>query len=192
MANKHTPYNQIIYIRASIDDVEAVEEVGFLSGNDEKFAVYFHPLYDSLDYIVRQKYKGNPRKGAEFEDYVKEKTNELIAEYNIQALTGLGMRGRTFNNAIIIIDEVQSQSQSSLQKMMTRPGKNTKLIIMGSNRQIDNAYVTKYNNGFSVLLNEAAKPQSLVRLHAITLSKVVRSPLADWSELVFTKHKENS
>ena len=98
------------------------------------------------------------------------------------------MRGRTFTNSIIIIDEVQGQSKASLRKMLTRVGKDCKVIVIGSQRQIDNAYVTKFNNGFSVLLSQATVPQPGIRLQAITLSKVVRSPLAEWSEDIFDKN----
>ena len=180
-------YNNIIYVRASIDDVEKAEEVGFLSGNDEKFAVYFHPLTDALEHIVRSKLVKKNLKGDQLETAVINGIDEAKLKYNITTMTGLGMRGRTITNSIIIIDEVQGQSKASLQKMLTRVGKDCKVVVIGSQKQIDNNYVTKYNNGFSVLLNETTKPQNLIRMHAISLSKVVRSPMADWSELIFTK-----
>lgn len=184
---RNNPYQSIIYVRASIDDVEKSEEVGFLSGNDEKFAVYFHPLMDSLEHIVRSKHKDSKHKGTEFESIVQAKIQELLEKTPITPMTGLGMRGRTFTNAIVIIDEVQGQSKASLQKMLTRIGKDCKVIIIGSQKQIDSPYVTKFNNGLSVLLNETTKPQNLVRLHAVSLSKVVRSPMSDWAENIFTK-----
>lgn len=180
-------YKQIFYIRASVDDVEKAEEVGFLSGNDEKMAVYFHPLEDALDVIVRQKYKNNKRKGQEFEDFISEQKQNLVAKYNIQKLTGLGMRGRTFHDAILIFDEFQNNSQPSAQKMLTRVGANTKCIIIGSQKQIDNPYITKYNNALSVILDEASKPTDEIRVHGITLHKVVRSKLTDWAETIFSK-----
>ena len=187
MVGRNSPYKQIIYVRASVDDVEKVEEVGFLSGNDEKMAVYYNPLHDALDFIVRQKYKNTPKKGAELEKYLEEQRTELISRCNITAMTGLGMRGRTFPNAIVIIDEFQNNSQPSAQKMITRAGDNTKYILIGSQRQIDNAYITKYNNALSVVLDEAAKPQTDVTIHAVQLNKVVRSKLTDWAEKVFSK-----
>jgi len=110
-----------------------------------------------------------------------------MSDYNITAMTGLNLRGRTFTNKIIIIDEVQGQSKASLQKMLTRVGKDCKLILTGSNNQIDSPYVTKYNNGLSVLLNECLKPQDLISLYAIKLSRVIRSPMAEFAESAFTK-----
>ena len=81
----------------------------------------------------------------------------------------------------------QGQSKASLQKMLTRIGKDCKVIIIGSQRQIDNQYVTKFNNGLSVLMNEATKPQPLIHLHAVNLSKVIRSNMAEWAENIFSK-----
>lgn len=181
-------YSNIVYVRASIDDVDKAEEVGFLAGNDEKFAVYFHPLTDAIEHIVRAKLaKRKELKGDMLETAVKAGIEETRDKFHITTLTGLGMRGRTIPNTILIIDEIQGQSKSSVQKMLTRIGKDCKVIIIGSQKQIDNSYVTKFNNGFSVLLNETTKPQSLIKIHAISLSKVVRSPLSDWAEIVFSK-----
>ena len=187
MITRNSPYNQIIYVRASVDDVEKVEEVGFLSGNDEKFAVYFHPLYDAIDFIIRKKYKNCNKKGDDLEKYLAEQREELIERCNIQPMTGLGMRGRTFPHAIIIIDEFQNNSQPSAQKMITRSGTDSKYILIGSQRQIDNPYITKYNNALSVILNESSKPQTGIVMHAVCLKNVIRSKLADWAERIFSK-----
>ena len=184
-------YKSIKYVRASVDDVEKSEEVGFLSGNDEKMAVYFHPFHDALDRIVRTKYKNTPKKGADREAYFAEMKLELIAKYNIELLTGLGMRGRTLDNSVLVIDEFQNNSQPSGQKMITRSGTDTKVILVGSQRQIDNTYITKYNNALAVVLEEAAKEQSDVQIHAVQLHKVIRSRITDWAEKVFTKEKGN-
>jgi len=187
LIGRNNPYRSIIYVRASIDDVEKAEEVGFLSGNEEKFSVYFHPLRDSLEYIVRSNNKNSKKRGLELEKHIQDEVQQLINTTPIIPLTGLGMRGRTFTNSIIIVDEVQGQSKASLQKMLTRVGKDCKVIVIGSQKQIDNPYVTKFNNGLSVLLNQTTKPQSLITQHAVSLSKVVRSPMAEWSENIFSK-----
>jgi PhoH-like ATPase len=187
LINRNNPYESIIYIRASINDVDQVEEVGFLPGLEEKFAVYYHPIKDSIEYIARKKFSDSKLKGAELEAAIVEETERIIAKYRIQFMTGLGMRGRTFTNCIAIIDEVQGQSNASLQKMLTRFGTGCKVIIIGSQNQIDNKFVTKFNNGLSVLLDACAKPQTLIKTFAINLRKVVRSPLSEWAETIFTK-----
>lgn len=180
-------YSQLIYIRNSINDEDSNEAVGFLSGNEEKFAVYLHPLNDTLEYIARSKLKGSKLKGQELEEKVQEDINKLKNECNIEAMTALGLRGRTFNNAVIILDEAQNASPSSMQKILTRIGKDCKTIIIGSNRQIDNAYVTKHNNGLSILLDATRSTQNTINLHAVDLKKVVRSATAEFAEKLFSK-----
>lgn len=187
MINRNNSYESILYIRASINDVPNEEEVGFLPGLEEKFAVYYHPIKDALEHIARKKLSASKLKGEELEAAVIEEVDKLIAKHRIQCMTGLGMRGRTFTNCIAIIDEVQGQSKASLQKMLTRFGKGCKVIIVGSQRQIDNKFLTKFNNGLSVLLDDCAKESPLIKKFAINLRKVVRSPLSEWAETLFSK-----
>ena len=187
LIGQNNPYESIIYIRASINDVEDVEEVGFLPGLEEKFAVYYHPIKDAIEYIARKKHSNSKLKCQELEEVVNAEVDSIIAKNHIQFMTGLGMRGRTFTNCIAIIDEVQGQSNSSVQKMLTRFGKGCKVIIIGSQNQIDNKYITKFNNGLSVLLDACTKPQTIIKLYAINLRKVIRSSLAEWSENLFSK-----
>ncbi len=187
MINRNNSYESILYIRASINDVPNEEEVGFLPGLEEKFAVYYHPIKDALEHIARKKLSASKLKGEDLEAAVIEEVDKLIAKHRIQCMTGLGMRGRTFTNCIAIIDEVQGQSKASLQKMLTRFGKGCKVIIVGSQRQIDNKFLTKFNNGLSVLLDDCAKESPLIKKFAINLRKVVRSPLSEWAETLFSK-----
>lgn len=178
-------YSSIIYIRASVDDLPKEEQIGFLPGNAEKLEPYLHPLDDSLDFIVRSKSKASRLTGEEYETFVQESIAALRTKYNIQPMIGLGMRGRTFAGAIIIIDEVQNQSKSSLQKMITRVGKDSKVILCGSNNQIDNPFETKHTNGLSVVLNACTK-ETDIRIHAVPLTKIVRSPISEWAEDIFS------
>ena len=187
LVKRHTLYDSITYIRASVDDVEKAEEIGFLSGNDEKIAVYLHPLHDTIEFLVRENNKDSKLKGKAYEEMINEKIEKYVSQYNITGMIGLGLRGRTFTNTVAIIDEVQNMSNSSLQKVLTRFGKNCKIILIGSNKQIDNPYITKYTNGLSTVLHAATQPTDLIRAHVVPLNKVLRSPLAEWSELVFSK-----
>lgn len=185
---KRGQYKGITYIRTSVDDVEKAEESGFRSGNDEKDAPYFGPVEDTLGTIFRNRYKDNKRKGQEFENFIQEQTAEAILKYNIKLLTTLGLRGRTLDDEVVIIDEAQNYSRSSLQKVITRMGKNTLLLIVGSNNQIDHPYITRHNNGLSILLEEAKhEPLEDVKLYAVPLTKILRSPIAEFAERVFSK-----
>lgn len=191
LIKRNNQYQSIIYVRASIDDVDDQEAVGFLPGYDEKFAHFYEPLNDSLRVMAENRYKKTKGESPdEYEERIVEKIAKLKIEYNITAMTGLGLRGRTLpSGAIIIIDEPQSQTKNSLQKMLTRPGKDSLVIITGSNLQIDNPYVTKFNNGLSVLLEEASKGSDIVNIRAVSLPKIVRSKHAEWAETIYSKRK---
>lgn len=182
-------YESIHYIRASVDDVDKAEEIGFLAGNDEKLQVYLHPLEDTLDFIIRNRYKDSKAKPQDLELKIHEGVEKLRTQCNIQAMIGLGMRGRTFTNTIAIIDEAQGMSKSSLQKVLTRFGKGCKIIIIGSNNQIDNPYLNKYTNGLSTILDACTKIHDTVKLHAISLPRVVRGHIAEFAENLFIERK---
>ena len=185
---KRGEYKGITYIRTSVDDVEKAEESGFRSGNEEKDAPFFGPVEDTIGTILRNRYKDNKRKGQEFETFIQEQTAEAILKYDIKLLTTLGLRGRTLDGEVVIIDEAQNYSRSSLQKVITRMGKNTLLLIIGSNNQIDHPYITRHNNGLSILLEEARhEPQEDIKLYAVPLTKILRSPIAEFAERVFSK-----
>lgn len=186
---KKGKYSSITYIRASVDDVEKAEEIGFLSGNDEKVQVYLHPLDDTIDFLVRQNHKDSKLRAQEYEDMIAEKCAEYKAKYRITGMIGLGLRGRTFTNTIAIIDECQNMSKSSLQKVLTRFGKDCKVILIGSQKQIDNAYLTKYTNGLATIMDSCKHESDLVKLHAVPLQKVLRSSVAEWAEKLFSNIK---
>ena len=80
---KQGHYESLVYIRASVDDVPKEEEVGFLSGNDEKVAVYLHPLEDSLNYIIRNKFKGHRSN----DEKILEGVEKLRGQCNIEGMT---------------------------------------------------------------------------------------------------------
>ena len=181
-------YRSILYIRGTVNDTSSDdEEIGFLSGNEEKLAVYLHALYDSLDHIVRKRHSNSKHKGQELEDKISAETEKLISECDIQAMVPLGMRGRTFKDSFIIIDEATSISPATMQKILTRVGENSKVVVIGSQNQIDSKFLTKYNNGMSLLLDAATRPSDVINIHAVHLHKVARSPMCEWSEAVFAK-----
>lgn len=191
--DKRTSYSSIIYVRSSINDVEAVEEVGFLPGDaSEKNAVYFHPLYDSIDYIARSRFrdpKAGKVVGVDFEEKIEATVEKIIKDCHITPMTGLGMRGRTFKDTVFIYDEVQNASKPSLQKTLTRVGKNCKVILIGSNNQIDNPNMTKFTNGLSVILNDCATNVGVVNKHVVPLQRVVRSNFAEYAENLFSEKR---
>jgi len=101
--------------------VEAGENLGFLPGDiQQKVNPYFRPLYDSLYHLIGF-----------------EKTSELIEKEIIEIAPLAYMRGRTINDAFIILDEGQNTTNSQMQMFLTRFGSNSKVIVTADITQID-------------------------------------------------------
>lgn len=174
--------NKIIYIRNSIESLDKGEDVGYLSGNEEKFRIYNMPLYDTLEFIATQGLKK-----AECAESVQTKVDELTSKYQIQTVWVGELRGRTLSNAFVIVDEAQNISKNTMQLILSRLDDSCKVIVIGSNRQIDNMYVNKYTNSLAFLLNEAEKEHPEINLFCTTLDKVVRGKITQWAERIFEK-----
>ncbi len=101
--------------------VEAGERLGYLPGDlSQKIDPYLVPLFDSLEYFF-----GN------------ETLKYLIEKRNIEIVPLAYMRGRTLNNACIILDEAQNATVSQIKMFLTRLGEDSKMIITGDETQID-------------------------------------------------------
>lgn len=101
--------------------VEAGERLGYLPGDlSQKIDPYLVPLFDSLEYFF-----GN------------ETLQYLIDKRNIEIVPLAYMRGRTLNDACIILDEAQNAKVSQIKMFLTRLGENSKMIITGDESQID-------------------------------------------------------
>ena len=101
--------------------VEAGEKLGFLPGDmKEKIDPYLQPLYDALEDMI-------PR----------QKLNELMEQNIIQIAPLAFMRGRTLNDAVVILDEAQNTTPAQIKMFLTRMGMNTKMIVTGDMTQID-------------------------------------------------------
>lgn len=176
-------HDKIIYIRNSIESVDKGEDIGYLSGNDEKMKIYNYPLYDTLDFIARAK----PGKKTDTEKDIEAKVKSLIEKYKIETMWIGAIRGRTISNSYVIIDEIQNFSRKSLQTVLSRLDSTCKVVCIGSNRQIDNSFINKYTNGLSVLLECSTKINKEVSIFATRLDKVERGAITEWTERVFTK-----
>ena len=113
--------NQIKKIVLTRPAVEAGERLGYLPGDlSQKIDPYLVPLFDSLEYFF-----GN------------ETLQYLIDKRNIEIVPLAYMRGRTLNDACIILDEAQNAKVSQIKMFLTRLGENSKMIITGDESQID-------------------------------------------------------
>ena len=192
---KNKQYQRIIYIRNSIESLDKGEDVGYLPGLEEKFKIYNHPLMDSIDHIVRSEYKKRRATKSKEEQEIDEqelktRVDQMIQNYFIETMWVGEMRGRTLSNAFVIIDEAQNMSNKTMQMVLSRIDNTCKVVILGSNKQIDNFYVNKYTNSLTTLLKSTKTESSLVNIFAIELQKVLRGPITEWAENIFsTKNK---
>ena len=117
-AMKNKQVRRIILSRPA---VEAGEKLGFLPGDmKDKIDPYLQPLYDALEDMI-------PR----------QKLNEMMEQNIIQIAPLAFMRGRTLNDAVVILDEAQNTTPAQIKMFLTRMGMNTKMIITGDVTQID-------------------------------------------------------
>ena len=101
--------------------VEAGEKLGFLPGDmKEKIDPYLQPLYDALEDMIPQV-----------------KLQDMMEKHVIQIAPLAFMRGRTLNDAVVILDEAQNTTPAQIRMFLTRMGWNTKMIITGDMTQID-------------------------------------------------------
>ena len=93
---------------------------------------------------------------------------------------------RTLSNSFIIIDEAQNMSNKTMQMVLSRVDSSCKVVILGSNKQIDNFYVNRYTNALTTLLKSTQNENNLVNIFAIKLEKkVLRGPITEWAENIF-------
>jgi len=117
-ALKNKEVKRIVLTRPA---VEAGENLGFLPGDlKEKLDPYMQPLYDALRDMIPA-----------------EKLSSYIEKGTIQIAPMAFMRGRTLDNAFVIVDEAQNTTHNQMKMFLTRMGKNTKFVITGDPGQID-------------------------------------------------------
>ncbi len=117
-ALKNKEVKRIILTRPA---VEAGENLGFLPGDmKEKLDPYMQPLYDALNDMIPT-----------------EKLNQYLESRTVQIAPLAFMRGRTLDNAFVILDEAQNTTESQMKMFLTRMGANAKFIITGDATQVD-------------------------------------------------------
>ena len=177
-------YDKIIYVRNSIESLDKGADVGYLAGNDEKFRIYNMALYDTLEFIVKKQIKKGDTNTAET---IKEKTEALASRYGIETLWPGEARGRTLSGSIVIMDEWQNSSEKTTQLILSRLDESCMAIVIGSNRQIDNFYLNKFNNGLTTLLKHTKETHHELNLFAVDLERAVRGKFAEFAERIFEK-----
>ncbi len=173
-------YKKIYYIRRTVISGTKEDELGFLPGTlEEKMQGYNAPMEDSLKKIAQLKKKNQTK------EEVAERIGDLREKYEIEYLYAGHLRGATLEDgSILICDEVQNWDITSIRTIFSRMGKNSMILAMGSNNQIDSNYLTRNTNALTFLMDKAGyENESQVRIKGIKLTNVMRSKLAEWADL---------
>lgn len=133
-----------VYIFRPNDQV--ADDIGFLPGKiDEKFSPYKRAIRDA--YEVIQNSVNKVKKNKRIQDFDALTNDEGGGRMPILPVNF--MRGSTLHNALIIIDEAQNFSAHQMKTLLTRAGRNTRVIITGDPDQIDNRFLTKRSCGLT-------------------------------------------
>jgi PhoH-like ATPase len=163
-------YTEIIMTRAT---VSVGEDIGFLPGTEEeKMGPWMGALDDNLEVLAKTDTSAG--------EWGRAATNELIRS-RIKIKSMNFMRGRTFLNKYVIIDEAQNLTPKQMKTLITRAGPGTKIICMGNLAQIDTPYLTEGSSGLTFAVD---KFKGWPHSGHITLARGERSRLADFASEV--------
>ncbi len=158
-------YAEIIVTRAT---VSMGEDIGFLPGTEEeKMGPWMGALDDNLEVLTKN--------DATAGEWGRAATQDLIRS-RIKIKSMNFMRGRTFLNKYLIIDEAQNLTPKQIKTLVTRAGPGTKIVLMGNLAQIDTPYLTEGSCGLTYIVD---KFKDWAHSGHITLARGERSRLAD-------------
>lgn len=169
----HKRYNEIIMTRIT---VPVGEDIGFLPGTEEeKMNPWMGALEDNLEVLTGVSGSGDA--DPEFGTWAKKATADLIrARVKVKSLNF--MRGRTFQNKFLIVDEAQNLTPKQMKTLITRAGNGTKVVCLGNLAQIDTPYLTEGSSGLAYVVDRF---QNWQHFGHITLQQGERSRLADFA-----------
>ncbi len=158
-------YSEIIMTRVT---VPVGEDIGFLPGTEEeKMSPWMGALDDNLDVLNQTSDEGG--------EWGRAATRDLIrSRIKIKSLNF--MRGRTFLNKYLIIDEAQNLTPKQMKTLITRAGPGTKVVCMGNIAQIDTPYLTEGSSGLTYVVDRF---KGWEHSGHVTLQRGERSRLAD-------------
>jgi PhoH-like ATPase len=163
-------YGEIIMTRATIP---IGEDIGFLPGTEEeKMAPWMGALMDNLEVLTQQDKNAAKWQTASTQEIIQQRIK--IKSMNF-------MRGRTFMNKYIIIDEAQNLTSKQMKTLITRVGQGTKLVCIGNIAQIDSPYLTETTSGLTYVVDHFKGWEHSAH---ITLTRGERSRLADYAQKV--------
>lgn len=160
-------YNEIIFTRVT---VPVGDDIGFLPGTEEeKMSPWMGALNDNLEILNALDSEGG--------EWGRAATQDLIrSRINIKSLNF--MRGRTFVNKFLIVDEAQNLTPKQVKTLVTRAGPGTKILCLGNIAQIDTPYLTEGSSGLTFIVDRF---KGWEHSGHITLARGERSRLADYA-----------
>jgi PhoH-like ATPase len=160
-------YSEVIVTRVT---VPVGEDIGFLPGNEEeKMGPWMGALDDNLEFLAR----GDSGAG----EWGRAATNDLVrSKIKIKSLNF--MRGRTFLNKFVLIDEAQNLTPKQMKTLITRAGPGTKIVCLGNLAQIDTPYLTEGSSGLTYVVDRF---KGWPHAGHVTLARGERSRLADFA-----------
>lgn len=158
-------YNKIIVTRST---PPVAEDIGFLPGTEEeKMTPWLAAIQDNLE--AMHEHDEQPQSSIK---YTIEKANIQFKSLNF-------IRGRSIQDALVLIDETQNLTPSQLKTILTRCGRGTKMICLGNLAQIDSNYLTALTSGLTYIVERFKDFDGAA---TVQLSSVVRSRLAEFAE----------
>ena len=163
-------YAEIIVTRVT---VPVGEDIGFLPGTEEeKMSPWMGALDDNLEVLARSDGSAG--------EWGRAATNDLVrSKVRIKSLNF--MRGRTFLNKFVIIDEAQNLTPKQMKTLITRAGPGTKIVCLGNLAQIDTPYLTEGSSGLTYVVDRF---KGWPHAGHVTLARGERSRLADFASEV--------
>lgn len=173
LAVKALKEKQVKRLILSRPAVEAGEKLGFLPGDmKDKIDPYLQPLYDALEDMIPAV-----------------KLQDMMEKHIIQIAPLAFMRGRTLNDAVVILDEAQNTTVAQIKMFLTRMGWNTKMIITGDMTQIDLPKNTRSGLGEALKIINGIEGISIVNLND---KDIVRHKLVTKIVNAFDKYNDES
>jgi PhoH-like ATPase len=160
-------YSEIIMTRVT---VPVGEDIGFLPGTEEeKMTPWMGALEDNLEFLNKTDDEAGEWGRAATQDLVRSRIKVKSLNF---------MRGRTFMNKFLIIDEAQNLTSKQMKTLITRAGPGTKVVCLGNIAQIDTPYLTEGSSGITYVVDRF---KGWAHGGHITLARGERSRLADYA-----------
>jgi PhoH-like ATPase len=164
---EHKRYSEIIMTRVT---VPVGEDIGFLPGTEEeKMGPWMGALEDNLEVLNKTDEDAGEWGRAATQDLIRSRIKVKSLNF---------MRGRTFLNKYLIIDEAQNLTPKQMKTLITRAGPGTKVVCMGNIAQIDTPYLTEGSSGLTYVVDRF---KGWGHSGHITLARGERSRLADYA-----------